>query len=236
LGPLTGDPPTHPNIDHEVQSATVQKFTANAGVDQTVNEDTQVTLNASKTSPQGQDYTFVWTFNDKEPKTLTGIIATYIFKTPGIYPVTLTVTDSEGNTSTDETIITVKDVTLPVAVITLEGITQGQTIDVGQKITFNGTKSYDPEDGTIQSYSWSFGDGETSSSPSVSHQYDKAGTYTVTLNATDARGNNKNSATATVTIVQTQSTQIIAIIVAIVAIGIVGAGSAIWLMRRKKRS
>jgi PKD repeat protein len=44
-------------------------------------------------------------------------------------------------------------------------------------------------DGTISSYSWSFGDGQSSATgPAVSHTYSQAGTYTVALTVTDNAG------------------------------------------------
>ena len=54
-------------------------------------------------------------------------------------------------------------------------------------------------DGSIVSYSWSFGDGGTATGPSVSHAFANAGTYTVTLTTTDNMGaQDTDSATASV--------------------------------------
>ncbi|MCX6099700.1 MAG: PKD domain-containing protein, partial [Candidatus Bipolaricaulota bacterium] len=58
---------------------------------------------------------------------------------------------------------------------------------VGQTVTFNGTGSVDP-DGAIVAYTWSFGDGMTSSGSSASHAYAAAGTYTATLTVQDNTG------------------------------------------------
>lgn len=57
----------------------------------------------------------------------------------------------------------------------------------GQEIKFNSTGSND-SDGKIVSYSWSFGDGTTSTEANPSHSYSKAGTYNVTLKVTDDKG------------------------------------------------
>ncbi|WP_344710937.1 PKD domain-containing protein [Aeromicrobium flavum] len=43
-------------------------------------------------------------------------------------------------------------------------------------------------DGTIASYLWNFGDGETSTAANPSHTYDEEGVYTVTLTVTDNEG------------------------------------------------
>jgi len=55
---------------------------------------------------------------------------------------------------------------------------------VNEEITFNASASTDP-DGSIVSYEWDFGDGETASGKVVTHAYSDAGSYTVTLTVTD---------------------------------------------------
>jgi YD repeat-containing protein len=57
----------------------------------------------------------------------------------------------------------------------------------GQNTAFSGTSSFDP-DGSITSYSWSFGDGGTASGSSPTHAYASSGAYTVTLTVTDNLG------------------------------------------------
>ncbi|KON32482.1 hypothetical protein AC477_02965, partial [miscellaneous Crenarchaeota group-1 archaeon SG8-32-1] len=54
-------------------------------------------------------------------------------------------------------------------------------------INFDGSFSYDP-DGTIVEYFWDFGDGNTSSVPTVSHSYADDGEYSVTLRIVDNLG------------------------------------------------
>lgn len=54
----------------------------------------------------------------------------------------------------------------------------------GNPITFDGTPSRDP-DGTIVSWSWDFGDGQTGSGTVTNHAYGAPGTYTVALTVVD---------------------------------------------------
>ncbi len=71
-------------------------------------------------------------------------------------------------------------------------------------VTFAGTGSSDA-DGSIVSYAWNFGDGQTGSGMSVTHTYSAAGTYTARLTVTDNRGATA-SATVTVTVTTATST------------------------------
>jgi proprotein convertase subtilisin/kexin type 2 len=56
------------------------------------------------------------------------------------------------------------------------------------RVDFDGSGSSDA-DGSITSYSWSFGDGATASGATASHEYQAAGTYSAVLTVTDDSGN-----------------------------------------------
>jgi len=240
LAPLTGG--THPKIDHQVGSATVTLGTqkgvrADAGVDQTVNEDALVTLNASRTLPQGQTLNFTWTFVDREPVKLEGMIVTHNFTIPGVYPVNLTVSDSEGRTSTDSIKITVKDITPPIAIIAIQGISPNQRIEVEQSILFNGSKSYDPKNGTITSYVWNLGEGMTYLSSAISYSYVKPGSYNISLTVSDYAGNT-NTVTVTVTVAKANRplslfSDVTGLLIAVTAIVLIGLPS--WIARARRR-
>ncbi|HOC77199.1 MAG TPA: PKD domain-containing protein [Methanofastidiosum sp.] len=62
-----------------------------------------------------------------------------------------------------------------------------KTSKVGQSISFNGSGSSD-SDGSIISYAWDFGDGDSSIGSVVSHTYSAAGAYTASLTVTDNDG------------------------------------------------
>jgi PKD repeat protein len=72
------------------------------------------------------------------------------------------------------------------------------TVFTGDVIDFDASASYDV-DGTIVSYSWSFGDGNTGSGVNASHSYVDNGVYTVTLTVTDDDGAT-GSKTASITV------------------------------------
>jgi hypothetical protein len=54
-------------------------------------------------------------------------------------------------------------------------------------ITFSGSSSFD-SNGTIASYTWSFGDGTSATGQTAYHTYSTAGTYTAALRVTDNQG------------------------------------------------
>ncbi|UCH94401.1 MAG: PKD domain-containing protein [Candidatus Aminicenantes bacterium] len=156
---------------------------ADAGPDQTVNVDEEVTFDGSGSyAKKGTLVSYEWNFGDGG--TASGMIVTHTYSSAGTYTATLTVTDSNGKKDSDTAIITVNDGgnTPPVA-----DAGPDQTVNEGEQVTFDGSGSYDP-DGTITSYEWDFGDGNTDTGMIVIHTYSSAGTYTATLTVTDNGG------------------------------------------------
>jgi PKD repeat protein len=58
----------------------------------------------------------------------------------------------------------------------------------GAPLAVNFTSSASDPDGTIASYSWTFGNGNTSSQPNPANTYQATGTYTARLTVTDNQG------------------------------------------------
>lgn len=61
----------------------------------------------------------------------------------------------------------------------------------GTELTFDASGSVVatvPEGNVAVGWSWSFGDGETAKGETVTHTYDKAGSYTIKLTVTDSAG------------------------------------------------
>lgn len=155
---------------------------ANAGPDQTVNEDTLVTFDGSGSSDNVGIVSYTWTFTDITQRTLSGASPTYSFATPGVYTVTLNVTDAAGNWDTDTVKITVLDVTNPMA-----DAGSDQTVKAGETVSFDASGSSDNVG--IASHEWDFGDGTTGTGITTTHTYTEPGTYTVILTVKDEAGN-----------------------------------------------
>jgi parallel beta-helix repeat protein len=170
----------------------ITKPTASAGSDRTVNEDTLMTLDGSASTDNIAITAYTWTFVDVTTKTLTGPKPTYTFDTPGVYTITLNVTDAAGNWATDTVVITVLDITKPLA-----NAGPDQTVTEDTLVTFNGSQSSDNV--AITNYTWTFVDvtPQTLKGVNPTYNFTTLGTYTVTLTVEDEAG---NSATDTVAI------------------------------------
>jgi len=152
---------------------------------------------SGSSDPDGGNITaYDWDFGDGN--TGTGVAPSHTYTTAGTYTVTLTVVDDEGAQSAPATTTATIDVppsNLP-PVSDPNGPYTGAT---DQPVSFDGSGSSDP-DGTVASYAWNFGDGNTGTGVSPTHTYAAAGTYTVSLTVTDNQGAASSPATTTATI------------------------------------
>jgi PKD repeat protein len=151
-------------------------------------------LNASfdgstSSDPDGTIASYAWNFGDGQ--TGTGAAPTHSYATPGSYSVTLTVTDNQGATGTISHSITAVAPNVPPTAAFTSSITN-------LNASFNASTSSDP-DGTIASYAWDFGDGQTGTGATPTHSYTAAGNYTVSLTVTDNQGAASAATTHTVT-------------------------------------
>ncbi len=139
--------------------------------------------------------TYSWNFGDGA--TGSGRTATHAFNTAGTFVVTLTVADAFNRTASTSQTVSVSAGAAPVASFT----TSPSTAKVGDFVNFNASSSVAASGRTITSYSWDFGDGEqkTTTTPTTTHDFLSAGTFTVTLTVTDDAGHT-GVTTASVTI------------------------------------
>jgi PKD repeat protein len=136
----------------------------------------------------GSIVTYSWAFGDGN--SATGVTPSYTYAGPGTYDVTLIVVDDSGVTDsvTNQLTVTGTPNALPTAV--------GTSTCTDLACTFDGTGSTDT-DGTIVSYEWDFGDGNSATGATASHTYGAAGTFAATLTVTDDRGGSNTVAVPT---------------------------------------
>lgn len=145
---------------------------------------TWFTFNASGSNdPDGSITDYAWDFGDGS--TGSSITAYNSYASAGVYTVQLTVTDNDGATDTysQPLVVTAAANQLPNAVFSVSP-SSGQP---GDWFTFSASASSDP-DGSIVSYFWNFGDGNTDSGVTAYNSYAAAGVYTVQLTVTDNDG------------------------------------------------
>ncbi|WMN07583.1 PKD domain-containing protein [Marivirga arenosa] len=184
---------------------------ADAGTDITASVGSNVTLNGSSSSdPEGGTLTFNWeltqapTGSSATVSNATSEIAIFVPDVEGDYVATLTVEDADGNTATDDVLIsaTVNDNEAPTAVIT---DTENQSIlsengndvlNVGNTFQFSAENSTDPENDAL-SYSWEVTAAPNNSTPTLANETtsvldftaDLEGEYTIMLTVNDGNGN-----------------------------------------------
>lgn len=157
-----------------------------ANVPPTADFDTEVTnmkveVDASDSADtDGTVVSYAWDFGDGH--TGNGKVTSHTYEEAGTYTISLVVTDDADAASTPKT----QQVTVapapnqdPEAVF--------ETSVSGLAVSMDASESEDP-DGSIVSYAWELGDGNTKSGKIVSHTYTSAGSYTIKLTVTDNRG------------------------------------------------
>jgi PKD repeat protein len=136
--------------------------------------------------------TYSWSFGDGGTASGT-LTPSHTYVSDGTYTAKLTVTDSLGDTASATTPVTVANVA---PTVSIGGPYNGSA---GTAISFNPTASVpDPTD--TLSYSWSFGDGFTSTQRSPTHTYAAPAFYTVSLTVTDSEGLSTSASTTVVVV------------------------------------
>jgi PKD repeat protein len=134
--------------------------------------------------PDGTIVSHSWNFGDGTPAA-GGASSSHVYAHGGTYIVTLTATDSDGQTGVTSQQLRVDSP--PNATFTSSPASPVNGIPV----RFDGTASSDPDPGvTISSDSWNFGDGSgsTPGSSTTTHVYARPGAYTVRLTVTNSVG------------------------------------------------
>ncbi|WNJ20360.1 PKD domain-containing protein [Pontibacter sp. G13] len=128
----------------------------------------------SSVTPAGT-YSYLWDFGDGNGSTSPNPLHTYL--SAGDHEVTLTVTDLNGcqEQETKQNFVVINN---PTASFT--GLTT--TVCLGQPAQFQNLSV------GADSYTWNFGDGNTSTGTNPTHTYSVPGTYTVSLTANNSGG------------------------------------------------
>ena len=162
---------------------------ANAGADKTVTVGSSVTFDGSASTDDKGITSYSWDFDASNGITseATTKTASKTYTTAGIYTVTLTVTDTIGQKSSDTLQVAINN---PIDQLPVANAGADKTATTSSAVTFDGSASTD--DKGITSYSWDFdaSNGITSEATGVmtAKAYTTAGTYTVTLTVTDTIG------------------------------------------------
>src|SRR5262249_54438541 len=141
---------------------------------------------AIQTSVGHQVTTFNWNFGDNDTmQPTTGFLVTHTFAKAGAYSIGLSVTDDLGRKKVFPAKVSQIGSGNPVPAFTLSP----GSPTAGQNVIFDASGSTAFGGATIVSYSWTFGDGGTSTDgPVTNHVFTIARTRTVTLTITDSLG------------------------------------------------
>ena len=172
--------------EHGITVVDVIEPTAVCPEDVYIDQHENATLNGSKSGDNIGIVSYLWNFSyDETEQEFDEILEVFRFDIAGVYNITLTVTDQEGNSGTDHFNIAVKDTTFPSAIIgTIREMDEGSTV------TFDGAQSTD--DVGIVNYTWSFQYNGTKRflfNVSPVFLFDIPGVYNVTLIVMDHEGN-----------------------------------------------
>ena len=139
---------------------------------------------SSKSNPSNPIASYTWDFGDGT--TGSGVQATHAFSIAGTYFVKLTIADGVGRSASTSQQVDVGGGAGPSVSFT----TSPSDPRVGEQVNFSAAATVPAPGRTIRSYLWDFGDGEqkTTTGPTTTHDYQRIGTFTVTLTVTDDAG------------------------------------------------
>lgn len=160
-----------------------------------------LTANADATgssSNNGGSLTYDYDWGDGTSSNSAGSAENHTYSSGGSYVVTLTVTDTYGNTAIDTDTVVAGN---PNSAPTIDSFSA--SADNNGEIKASASFSASDPDGDSLSYEIDWGDGSTTNSSSGTHQYSSLGSYTVTFTADD--GTDTDTATDTVSITNPMS-------------------------------
>ena len=133
-------------------------------------------------NPNGLGLTYSWDFGDSG--TATGQQVAHTYNDPGSYLVRLTLTDAFNRFAETTLSVSVGAGTAPTAGF----VFSPDDPNVDDPVFFDASTTTPAPGRTIVSYAWQFGDGDTGTGITATHAYRVADEYSVTLTATDDKG------------------------------------------------
>ncbi|GEM_PF-834525 len=127
----------------------------------------------------GNPISWSWSFGDGATSTAQN--PSHAYSAAGTYTVTLQVSNGAYTKNTSKSITVLAPVTVDFTLSPSAPV-------VNQDVVFTNQTS-----GSVDSYLWNFGDGSSSTAKDPTHKFTSAGSYTVTLTATNARGSKTKS-------------------------------------------
>ncbi len=221
------------NVASDTMDVTVRDVTdpvPHAGTDRTVDQNTTVFLDGSGSTDNVAISSWTWSFvYDGSPRELAGQDLRFTFTVPGVYRVTLTVTDRSGNSAATSVNVTVKDTIDPVPVTPKDS--EG---GLDETKTFSGSRSTDNVG--IVNYTWIVvkpsGNVVELYGEKVEYELDEPGDHEVTLAVTDADG---NTVTSDPFYVHVPNVMLWFVLIAIVLASVVATAAVALHTRRKTR-
>ena len=157
-----------------------------AGPDRTLDQDGRSWFDGKNSTDNVGVHRYLWTYHERGAKqSLSGGGMWIIFHFPGVYEITLEVTDKAGNLDLDFVIVTVLDTEMPVA-----DAGPDMTVSENKLLNFNGIGSSDNVG--VVNYSWYFTYGNKEFilyGENPAFIFEIAGEYNVSLLVMDAGGN-----------------------------------------------
>ena len=142
--------------------------------------DESITFDASNSTAGTSIESYVWTFPDEW--TSSGETIERTFQFGGEYDVELEVTDADGRTATVERTVNVSGPEQPTFVVDISPAEP----KAGEIVTFDASNS--TAETSIESYEWTFSDGQILTGETISREFESGGEYDVGLRVTDADG------------------------------------------------
>ena len=174
-------------------------LTPNAGSDQVINEGSMVSFDGSASKSYFGIINYTWTFTDGIGNVvLYGSNPTHTFTLPGIYVITLNVTDATGLWDTDNMTVTVNNIKPEAGIL---DISPNPALDT-DTVTFEG---YGTDYGSIIRYAWhSSLDGELCNDTTAGFDTDdlSPGEHTIFFRVQDNYGEWSDEVNATVNILK----------------------------------